>query len=176
MTPERFDALFDTFHATVTRLETLPAYAVADYEGEQLDAYLAGRPRPLRTVATSAWLARIARTTMAGKTWSRVRIVDEPLTTYQRYELTAFLESQVVGEQISVARRGEVFDEGPDFWLFDEDTPPARAVLMRYDESGHWLGAELVEDTETIADCTRRLVAARAASTSLNEFVAMLGG
>lgn len=176
MTPEYFDALFDTFHVTAVRLETLPAYAVADYEGDRLDAYLAGRPLPVRTVATDPWLARIATTTLAGKQWSRIRVLDEPLTDYQRFELAVFPETQAVGETIRIVPRGAVTLDGPDFWLFDGDTAAARAVVMSYGPDGQWLGAELAEDPETVATCVRRLRATAAVSVPLNAYLAVAHG
>ena len=172
MTPEHFDALFNTFHHTVARLETLPAYAVGGAEGERLEAFHAGRPRPLRNVVTDPWLARIARTVADGKTWRRVRVVDEPLTDYQRYQLASYGESQAVGEQVSIVRRSALsVPVTGDFWLFDADTSAARAVLMRYDAEGHWLGADLEDDPAVAAELVRQLSAVSTAAVSLNEFL-----
>lgn len=172
MRPEHFDALFDTFHHTVARLETLPSYAVGGAEGERLEAFHAGRARPLRNVVTDPWLARIARTSADGKTWRRVRVVDEPLTDYQRYQLASYRESQAVGERVSIVRRSAlpVPIEG-DFWVFDAYTSARRAVLMRYDKQGHWLGADLVDDTATVTDLAAQLDAVATAAVSLNEFL-----
>jgi hypothetical protein len=117
VTPEEFDALFDTFHHTVARLEALPAYDVGGQEAVRIQAFREGRPRPLRSVATDPWLARIAVSTItAGKRWTRVRVVDEPLTEYQRYQLTSHQESQAAGERVLIAPRSAVGDVGPDFW------------------------------------------------------------
>lgn len=173
MTSVDFDALFDSFHISAARLELLPAYAVTDYEGDRLEAFLAGRPLPERTILTDPWLARIARSALAGKTWSRVRVVDEPLTAYEGFELEVFKETQALGERIRVARRSDVADSGSDFWLFDADAPTARAVVMDYDEQGGWLGARLVDDPSTVAGMTARLRAAEAASVALNEYLAV---
>lgn len=150
MTPERFDALFDTFHATAVRLETLPAYDVAGYEGSRLAAFLAGAALPVRSVRTDPWLARIARTSTAGKVWQRVRVVDEPLTDYERFELAVYPETQAVGEEIVVVARPDVEVDGPDFWLLDAGTPDAHDVLMRYNERGEWRGAELTRDQDVL--------------------------
>jgi hypothetical protein len=176
VTPEHFDALFDTFHTTAVRLETLPAYQVADYEGDRLAAFLAGRPLPLRTIVTDPWLARIARTTMEGKRWSRVRVLDEPPTDYQRFELAVYPESQAVGETIHVLPRYAMKMDGPDFWLFDGDTPSARAVLMDYGPAGEWLGAQLVDDPPVIAVCRTRIAAALAVAEPLNAYEAVAHG
>ncbi len=119
MTSEEFNALFDAFHTTVFRLEGLPDYAVGGFDAERLAAFRDGKPMPERSVRTSPWLARIAVTTVNRKAWERVRVVDEPLTEYQRYELLAYQESQAAGEQIRVLTRSEAGEWGSDFWLFD---------------------------------------------------------
>lgn len=145
MTPGDFNALFDQFAATVFRLETLPAYMVGGAEQERVQAFLEGRPRPERSVRTSPWMARIAATTAAGKNWSRLRVVDNPLTDYQRYQLESYRESQSVGEQIFIVARDQVGDWVRDFWLFDQHLPTAHAVLMRYSPDGALERRELVD-------------------------------
>jgi hypothetical protein len=175
VTPEAFDALFDTFRSTVIRLETLPAYAVGGAEGERLAAFRAGLPRPLRNVVTDPWLARIARTSMEGKDWRRVRIVDDPLTDYQRYQMASYRESQATGEGVFIARRGDVPappTQVGDFWLFDAGTPEEHAVLMRYDEDGHWLGADDVRNPAAVAALVAESAAVIEHAVPLNVFLA----
>jgi len=170
MTPQEFDALFDSFHVVVFRLETLPAYDVGG-DADRLAAFRAGRPLPERSVRTSPWLARIALSTAEGKQWERVRVVDTPLTEYQEYELLAYQESQAAGERITIAPRSRAIDVGPDFWLFDPDTPEAHAVLMNYAPGGQWLGATSVVDPgglRALADIRR---AALAMAVPLNTFL-----
>jgi hypothetical protein len=176
VTPEEFDALFDSFRHTVARLETLPAYDVGGQEAVRLRAFRERLPRPLRSVSTDPWLARIAISTVtAGKVWTRVRVVDEPLTDYQRYQLASYRESQAVGERVLLVSRS-VADVGPDFWLFDENEPDAHAVVMRYNERGQWLGAELVTDPNEVRGLAGQLHAVEAGAVPLNEFlVGVLG-
>jgi hypothetical protein len=177
VTPEEFDALFDTFHHTVARLEALPAYDVGGQEAVRIQAFREGRPRPLRSVATDPWLARIAVSTItAGKRWTRVRVIDEPLTEYQRYQLASHQESQAAGERVLIAPRSAVGDVGPDFWLFDEADPDAHAVAMRYDPEGRWLGATLVTGRDEVRELSERLQAVVARAVPLNEFLAGVGG
>lgn len=177
MTPEEFDALFDTFHHTVARLEALPAYDVGGQEAVRIQAFREGRPRPLRSITTDPWLARIAVSTItAGKRWTRVRVVDEPLTEYQRYQLTSHQEAQAAGERVLIAPRSAVGDVGPDFWLFDEAGPDAHAVVMRYDAEGHWLDAGLVTDQAEVRELGEHLHAVAARAAPLNEFLAGVVG
>lgn len=176
MTPEDFDALFDSFEHTVVRLETLPEYRVGGAEAERLAAFHAGRPRPLRSVRNDPWLTRIALTTAAGKSWSRVRVVDDPLTPYQRYQLQSHVEAQACGEEVLIARRSLTSNGGPDFWLFDAGRPGARAVVMDYDEQGRWLGAHLVDDPAEVERLAAAVEKVRDVAVPLNEYLAVSGG
>lgn len=172
MTAADFDALFDSFTTSVVRLETLPAYLVGGAEAERLRAFREGRPRPERSLRTDPWLRRIALTTVAGKSWTRVRVVDTPLTEYQRYQLASHLEAQVVGERVLMASREDVSDRGEDFWLFDRGLPTARAAVMHYDRDGRWLGVDLVTDPAVLAELGKRVDTVCTVAAPLNEFLA----
>ena len=133
------NACFDLFERTAERLEVLPAYAVGGAEEERLRAFRLGLPRPERSVRTSPWLARIARTTAAGKSWRRIRVLGWPLTEYQRYQLTGYQESAAAGDVIRIADRSahpELAALDRDFWLFDADGPQPFAALMTYRRRG----------------------------------------
>jgi len=172
---EGFDALFDTFTRSAYRLETLPAYAIPA-EDPSYRAWLDGTTRPERSVRTSPWMRRIAVTTAAGKEWSRTRVIDTPLTDYQRYEIPAYLESQAVGEQIRVVRRDDLGDGGPDFWLFDEDTDQPWAVSMDYNTDGEFTGYEVVRQLPDIYRLRWRRRDANAKAIPLAEYLALTGG
>lgn len=173
MTAADFGAYFDHFTRTVVRLETLPVYDVGGAEAERIRAWREGLPRPERSVRTDPWLARIAVTTAtADKQWKRVRVVDDPLTWYQRQQLQSYAESQAVGEQILVSHRDEVGDTGPDVWMFDTATPSAFALVMRYDPDGHWLGYEHVTDRGQLAAIAARIGYIEARAVPLNVFQA----
>ena len=173
MTPAEFGACFDRFTATAFRLETLQHYAGED---ERLEAFRLGLPLPERSVRTSPWLARIAVTTVAGKRWQRVRVVEEPLTEYTRYELASYVESQAAGEEIRVLRRARaVLPSGSlrrDFWLMDEGTPDAFALLMDYSHDGRFLGAEVSTDPVVLLTCRDERDRALSQSLPLNEYLA----
>jgi len=175
VTPEGFDGLFDMFHRTAFRLECLQSYAVAP-EDEALRAFRQGLPRPERSVRTSPWLRRVALTTAAGKQWSRVHLVRQPLSEYLRYELIAYQESQAAGEQVLLADLDEHPDLaalGPDFWLFDSATADARAVLMHYDDdSGDVDRFELVTPGGRLSALEEQHDHALRAAVPLNTFLA----
>src|SRR5690348_1452179 len=77
--------LFDTLQVSAFRLETLPAYSVSA-EAERYAAFLRGHRMPERSPRTSAFLARMAAT-RDRKSWRRVRVIDEPPTDYEQFEL-----------------------------------------------------------------------------------------
>ena len=150
MTPDEFNAAFDTFRVSAFRLETLQGYAI-DTEDVWLRAFREGLPRPERSVRTSPWLQRIATTTMAGKSWSRVRLIRHPPTEYVQYELLSYVESAAVGEEIRIVDLNEhpALAEalGPDFWLFDSGQLGGFAVVIHYDTQGAVRGYERIDDS-----------------------------
>ena len=174
MTPAEFDACFDRFKESVWRLETLQRYTI-DEEEERIRAWREGEPRPERSVRTSPWLRRVAVSTADGKEWGRVHVVEHPLSEYLRYQIAGYIESAAAGEEIRIADKSAdpaLADIGPDFWLFDGDSPEAFAILMRYDEAGHWLGADYTTDPETLGRCRQAQAVALRHSVPLNVYLA----
>lgn len=132
-----FGELFDTFEREVFRLETLQVYTVLA-EAERFAAFRAGQPLPPLPKAAEDWFRRIADTTLAGKRWYRVHIVDRPLTDYVRWEFLAYLDSAKVGQETYIADRDTHPDLAAlteDFWPFDDEV----VVRMQYDDEGHFL-------------------------------------
>lgn len=177
MTPTNLDALFDGFTDSAFRLEALPAYAVGGAEAERIEAHREGRPRPERSVRTSPWLARIACTTARdGRTWMRLRVVDDPLTEYQRYQLESYRESQAAGEQIRLVRRDALPPDADfvDYWLFDRETEHARAVELHYTPRGAFERFESLDHDEV---ARREIWASElfAIAEPLNDFLAHVG-
>jgi hypothetical protein len=171
MTPDEFSAAFDAFRHSALRLETLQQYSVSA-EDETVRAFREGLPRPERSLRTSPWLQRIATTTMAGKTWTRIRLVRHPLTEYVRLELLAYIESAAVGEQIRIVdldQHPELASLGPDFWLFDADEPDEFAICIHYhDADGSVRGYERINH---ISWCKDQRDAALRGSISLAEYL-----
>jgi hypothetical protein len=157
---------FDLFRASAFRLETLSAYRVPA-EAESLTAFRAGLPLPERSVRTSPWLARIHRTTLAGKSWSRIRVAASPLTEYQRYQMRCYPDSVRAGENIWIALG---LDMEGDFWLFDEESDPF-AALMAYDADGAYLSSEVTADPAIIGRCIERKRFAERHAVPLDTFL-----
>jgi hypothetical protein len=168
------ETCFDTFTRSAFRLEALPHYAGAADE-PRFDAFLRYEPLPDRSVRTSPWLRRLAVTTAAGKAWQRVRVLDQPLSEYERFELIAYVESAAAGEEIRIADRAALpADVRPrrDFWLFDAGTSGAAAALMDYDQDGRYLGSEVTSDLAVIRACMADRDLAIARSVPLNAYLA----
>ena len=166
-------ACFDLFEVSAVRVETLPAYDVPA-EAEVLRAFARGLPLPERSARTSPWLARIERTTAAGKTWSRTRVVGRPLTAYERFQLGyGYPPSAAAGEVIRIADRSahpELAPLGGDFWLFDGDTAAPFAALMTYGQGGAYLGSEVTSDPGVIARCRQQAALAARCAVPLEVF------
>lgn len=174
MNVDDFDAYFDRFTTDVFRLENLQHYAVSE-EDARLRAFRQGTPRPERSVRTEPWLARIAVTTVAGKSWQRVHVVDHPLSEYLQYELVGYVESQAAGEQIAIADRasdGSLARLGEDFWLFDANSSDAYAILMHYDDVGRFVGFEHTVEPSVLEQCRSEREIALRHSVNLNTYLA----
>ena len=164
-----FQALFDAARQSVFRLEGRQTYAIAADDAE-LVAFRTGAPRPERSVRTSPWLARIAVSTATrGVSWSRVRVVEYPLTEYTEYELVTYVESQAAGEQILITEQPAPCD---DFWLLDAGTDRAVGVWMRYAADGTQLGRELVTDPVVLDQMATVAAHVTAAANPLNVWLA----
>lgn len=171
------NACFDLFDHTADRLEVLAAYAAGGAEEERLRAFRLGLPRPERSVRTSPWLARIARTTAEGKSWRRIRVLGWPLTEYQRYQLIGYQESAAAGDVIRIADRSahpELAALDRDFWLFDGDGPQPFAALMSYDDAGAYLGSEITTAPEAVDRCKAALRVGGRYAVPLDTYLARL--
>jgi hypothetical protein len=155
------------------RLETLQHYAGDD---AAIDAYRQGLPRPERSVRTNAYLRRLARATLDGRQFSRVHVVDLPLSESVRVELTAYQESAAVGEVIGIAeRQGPLHDLHTDFWLIDQDNGHAVVLVMSYNSAGVYRHSEVYTDTATVSKFATIRAVAEAHAIPLNAYLGSLG-
>jgi hypothetical protein len=132
--------LFASFRRSAFRLECLPAYDVTeDAERESFRLWLAGeRPQGQER----GWPELVATAVAAGKSMRRVRMVETPLTEYQRFQFGwGYPANVAAGEAIYI------LDHRPegllmvDFWLFDDET----VVVLEYDDAGHFLRPVVAE-------------------------------
>ena len=162
LTGEDFNNLFRYFTDTAFRLEVQPVYTVAD-EQESVREFLAGEPRPVTEFPFYAdWLDKIRAATAAGKHVARVRVLDEPPTDYQRWEIWSGQYNTAAGETIRYLPRSRAISIGlpviDDWWLFDSTS----LATMRFSTNGEPLGGEILTDADAVAQhCALRDLAVR---------------
>lgn len=158
--------------ATAFRLETLQHYAGDE---DELDEFRRGLPLREWSVRTSPYLRKLAESTLAGQQWSRIHVVDRPLSDYLRFEMASYVSSAAAGEQIMITDRSadpELGELRRDFWLLDEELPGACALLMHYDDRGVLLAATARSDGDTLAWCRRARFLAASHAIPLNDYIA----
>lgn len=141
MTPTA-DELFDNFKREAVRLECLPTYSVRE-EDERWARFKAGDV--VTSFPETDWSEYVRDITRSGRAISRCRVVGQPLTPYEKFELDwGYPPGIVAGEDIRVvvAPRPDV----RDFWLFDRE----HVVFMNYDDDGEYLGCEVTNDAEQL--------------------------
>lgn len=126
---ENFNALFETFERTAFRLETREHYTV-DEEADALQEFLADGRFDLGWF--EPWSQTIRTITAAGRTMSRVRVVNEPPTDYQRFELAVAPANISAGENHHAAGAVEGSNAEPaGVRLLDLRRQPARHHALR---------------------------------------------
>jgi hypothetical protein len=141
-----FEQLFDTFTRSAWRLEVQGVYDEPE-EREPLRRFLAGGPDDLAWMAD--WFTWIREITHAGKRFGRVRVLADPITDYQRFELGRLTPPAVeAGEDIRVLTADQAHEldlPDRDFWLFDD----TRVALMSFGPDGVD-GADLLDDAASV--------------------------
>ncbi|MFY1659417.1 DUF6879 family protein [Micromonospora sp. WMMD1274] len=126
---------------SVFRLETLDCYT-APGEADLLRDFHAGRALPPRSPDHDPWLRMVADSVNAGRRWSRVHVLNRPLSDYLRFELLGYQGNLLAGEDVRIADRAVAPDElgelTSDFWLLDD----VLAVKIEYDRKGRRLAME----------------------------------
>ena len=151
---DEFAVMLRSFKRSAFRLETRRSYALT-YEREEFERFLAGTPTPPPEVDWwQPWLEQITRLAGEGKTVSRVRVLTDPPTPYQRWELWAAPWHAQAGEDIRYmpqwrARQLGLLPERKeqDWWLLDDE----RVILMRFTRDGEIDGKTLTDDPGVVA-------------------------
>lgn len=136
MTPEELGKLFESFRYSAFRLECLPFYDVTeDDEAEALWHFRHGRPEP-PWKKDRLWLQTVRAARQRGAQMQRVRMVESPLTDYQRFQCAWGYPANVdAGEDIRILEHRPDGLLTVDFWLFDDEI----AVVLEYDNEGRFL-------------------------------------
>jgi hypothetical protein len=154
------------------RIEGKRLYRTSPAEAEALAGFLAGNPQPPSAFPVwQSWLDQVRTWTRQGKTIARVRIIDDPLTDYQRWSLWCARWHRDAGEDIRYLTREAANALGiprGDWQMFDDN----RVVVMAFTASGEIAGKTLVTDPAVIRRYqTWRALAARHATMA--EAIAM---
>lgn len=159
------DDLLRLFNHDAWRFETQRTYALT-YEAADFARFLAGTPVPPDQLDWwRPWLEEIASLAAAGKTVGRVRVVDEPPTDYQRWEMWAAPWHSRAGERIGYMPRSRAVEVGlpldHDWWLLDDE----RVIAMWFTSDGEISGRELITEPGAVARyCAWRDLAVRNAT------------
>ncbi|PXY33539.1 hypothetical protein BAY59_10675 [Prauserella coralliicola] len=138
---ESWAKAFSSFRVSAFRWEAQGVYR-EPHEQEPLRQFLAGEA--VDTSFVKDWLAEVRRNTDAGRRYSRVRVLTDPLTDYLRFELAMTPYNIDAGEDVRVLskeRQRELSLPSQDFWLFDDEW----AAVMRFGDQG-LIDAEVVSD------------------------------
>lgn len=152
LTAEDFNHAFRYFKTEAFRLECQPVYLV-DEERETFEEFQnSAKPQPVTEYPFyAAWLDRVRDAASHGRRLTRVRVLEEPPTTYQQWEIWAAEHNIAAGETVRYIPRSQANEIGlpvdDDWWLFDD----ASVALMHFTAEGHPRGGEILTDPELLA-------------------------
>lgn len=158
---------FTDFEHTAWRLESRRQYAT-DLDSQRFAQFRETGVLPERP--GHPWVENVHRQLALGKTFGRVRIVDEPLTDNQRFLLASSLESP---EDIRVLPRSKAKEldlPDEDVWVFDSRII-ARLV---FDEEDRTLGVVVTEEAAEVLRVCQIRDAARHFAVPARQFAAAL--
>lgn len=152
---EEFHTLFEKFEHTAWRLETRRRYASDESTDRWRQFIETGRlDEDWTEGSVVAWFAETVRAqTAQGKRIERVRIVDEPATTGQRYLFESAKWNIAKGEDIRHLRRGQADRlrlPAEDFWLFDSRL----IALLRFDDDDQLAHVDLITEPAEVVRCS----------------------
>ena len=132
-----FNELFDMFSLEAFRLETLPAYDVSEEKDAIIEYKETGK---VVNNIDKEWMDLLR----IGKPVKRLRLLSNPLSNYEKFELEVYKSNIKNGEDIRVANRSYFNEDLQDFWIFDMKW----IGIMNYDKDGKFLDMDFHEATE----------------------------
>ena len=139
---EEWQSYFRNFKRSAFRLEVQQTYTMPA-EADTFRSFLAGDPKP--DGFNAAWHQSIRDHAAAGRTFTRAKVVRQPLTDYSRYLFSWAIPSNVeAGEDYRIVDLTNRTLDLPeqDFWMFDEST----VVHLNYRPDGTQINRTLVEN------------------------------
>ncbi|MCF1599147.1 DUF6879 family protein [Streptomyces muensis] len=174
---DEFGDLFGKFEHTAWRLETRRRYA-SDEASDRWDAFIEtgsvvedwpeGSP-------AKAFRDTIRTQTAQGKRVERVRLVDQPPTTGQRYLLGGARWNIATGEDIRNMWRADAERlrlPAEDFWLFDSRL----IALLRFDDDDQLTHVDLITEPAEVVRCAMIRDAAWHHAVPWKQFTAEMHG
>lgn len=146
---EEFDRLWSRLTATFVKVERLQTYSRVG--SKSYEAYLAGRVdealQIFRSDVIGSEAELLADIPRKGICYTRIRIVEPPLSTYLRFEFETYRISAEYGQVILVLNAdGSRIDSAPEFILFDRYA----ALVLDYSDDGELRGAWRHESAHAI--------------------------
>lgn len=172
LNPEQFSRLFDNFLHSAWHLEMRQRYAV-DEQGDDWKQFIAGLT-PTWDLDTP-WGRTIRAKTQDGAYVGRVRILDNPPTTGQRFLLAYSEKNAALGEDVRNMWRADaerVNLPSKDFWIFDSHI----VALCLFDTDDQLTGAELITEPARVNQYNRLRDIALHYATPYSEFAERLAG
>lgn len=170
LSTEDFHELFRTAEHSVLRLE-MRRHTDIESERPEFNAFLAGELPEVRDWAPTWWTEMVSGHAAAGRPFRRVRVMDDPLTDYNRYMIWTGSRNVAVGEDIRYLARAEANKldlPDHDFWVFDS----TRLAELRFTDDGRFIGQDLITDLDTVARHEEWINRAFAAATPSVDYVA----
>lgn len=129
-----FDKLFEIFQEEAFRLETLSVYDVP----EEIDAIKEFKEtgKVINNI-DDEWMNLLK----IGKPVKRLRLLSNPLSNYELFELEIYKSNIKCGEDIRVINRNGFKEELQDFWIFDMKW----IGIMIYDKNGKFIDMDFHE-------------------------------
>lgn len=129
-----FDELFKMFTEEAFRLETLPIYDVEEEKEAIKEFKNTGK---IINNIDKEWVDLLK----IGKPVKRLRLLSNPLSDYEVFELEVYKSNLKYGEDIRIANRDNFNEELQDFWIFDMKW----IGIMKYDHDGKFLDMDFHE-------------------------------
>ena len=123
-----FDKLFEMYTNEAFRLETLPVYDVPEEISAIQEFKETGK---VINNIDYEWMDLLK----IGKPVKRLRLLSNPLSSYEVFELEVYKSNLKYGEDIRISNRDDFKEKLQDFWIFDMKW----IGIMNYDKDGKFL-------------------------------------
>jgi hypothetical protein len=170
LSEEEFDTQFQSAEHSLLRLE-MRRHTNLGAERSEVEAFLAGERPEVYVWSSDRWTEMVGRHAAAGRPFRRVRVMDEPLTDYNRFMIWTARRNVAAGESIrflAMADANKLDLPDHDFWVFDS----SRLVELRFTDDGRPLGHDLITDAEIVARHEEWINRAFAAATPYVDYLA----